>query len=33
MPNKKSAEKRARQALKKRIENKSVISEIKTTFK
>lgn len=33
MPNKKSAEKRARQALKRRIENKSVIKEIKTSFK
>ncbi len=33
MPNKKSAEKRVRQNLKKRLENKSVKSEIKSGFK
>lgn len=33
MPNKKSAEKRVRQSLKKRNENRSVKTEIKTGFK
>lgn len=33
MPNKKSAEKRIRQSLKRRMENRSVKSEIKTCYK
>ena len=33
MPNKKSAEKRVKQALKRRMENKSIKAEIKTGFK
>ncbi len=33
MPNKKSAEKRVKQSLKRRLENRSVKTEIKTGFK
>lgn len=33
MPNKKSAEKRVRQSIKRRLENRSVKTEIKTSFK